>query len=178
MSYFITAKSRIEQTDKDGYWKLIDNELYLSNNNELTITPRYFWTDGYTFPLFIIPFIGDKNKYDVRPAHGHDLFCRFHQKIKVNLSLIQLKQKGILHEHKGMIVCEDIPEEYLSIEKISKFESNNLLREMMLTCDIPRKTCNIVRFGTIFNINWINTGKKSLKDYRIFKEDIGLINGL
>lgn len=178
MGYFLTDKSRIQQTDIDGYWKLIDNELYMDNNGAISLTPRYFWTDGYTFPKLILPFLGDKNKFDVRPCHAHDLFCRFHQRIYVNLSLFQLKQLGFLHAHNNIVVCEDIPVKYLIVDKISKRKSNNLLKEMMLSCKINKRICNIVRFGVNFNFGWRKTGKKDILSYNIYKEDIGLVNGL
>ena len=177
MGYFLTAKSRIEQTDTKNYWKLVDNELYMSNDGTISITPRYFWTDGYSFPYFIMPFIGDRNSLDVRPAHAHDLFCRFHQRIIVDLSLKELIEKGYLHDHNGIIVCEDLPKYTLNIIKIKKTKADDLIKEMMLSCKIPEKICNIIRFGVFFNFNWLRTGKKDLYDYRIFYEDIGLVNG-
>ena len=178
MAEFITAHSRIEQTDKLGYFKTIDNELFMDEDGQLYLTPRYFWTDGYTFPKIAMAILGDKNKYDVRPAHGHDICCRFHQCIKVNLSLTQLKMMNLLREHKGMMVCEDIPEEHLLIQKISKFQSNNLFYRMMSCCDINCWIKWIIRIGVCFNINWYKTGTRSLNTYELYKEDIGLVNGL
>lgn len=179
MGEFLTAKSRIEQTETDGYWKLIDNEVYLSNSGRLTITPRRFWSEGYTIPSIFMPFIGDKNKYDIRPAHGHDLNCRFHEIIFINLSLDELYDKFIFkHPKKNIMVCKDIPKQYLTIEKISKIKSDNLLKEMMLSCGIENKICNLFRIGVTFNINWLKTGKKSLNEYVFYEEDIGLVNGL
>ena len=176
---FITSKSRIEQTDKNGYWKLIDNELYVCDDGKVMITPRYLWSDGYTFPCFIMPFLGDKHKFDVRPAHAHDMMCRFHERIIVNLSVKELMEKNYLHEHRNLIVCEDLPDRYLTIEKISKSDCDDLLKEMMISCSISKKTANIVRFGVRFNLNWwLRTGKKSLLDYDIFNEDIGLVKGV
>ena len=65
-------------------------------------------------------FLGDHHKYDVRPAHGHDLSCRFHECIKVEMSLTLLKAKGYLRIHKGKVILEDIPVEYLNIVPVSK----------------------------------------------------------
>lgn len=176
---FLTSKSRIQQTNKDGYWKLVDNELYIDNNGKVMITPRYLWTDGYTFPGLIIPFIGDKNKFDVRPAHAHDLMCRFHERLIVNLSVKQLMEMSLLREYKNLIICEDIPLNYISIEKVTKEHCDNLLKEMMLSCNISKWTSNIVRFGVRFNLNWyLRTGKKSLSEYNIFINDIGLVAGV
>lgn len=179
MGRFITAKSRIEQVDVPGYWKTIDNELYLANDNNLYLAPRYLWSDGYTFPGIVMLFLGDKQKFDVRAAHGHDLCCRFHQAIKVDLSLTVLKQKELLRIHNDKVVLEDIPLEYLEVITVSKTWTDNLLKEMMIACNIPRKDVNIIRAGVFFNLNWwLKTGKKDILDYDIYNEDIGLVNGV
>lgn len=177
MGYFITAKSRIEQTNKPGYWKLIDNELYMSNDGRISVTPRYFWSDSYSFPTIITPILGDRNKLDVRPAHGHDLFCRFHQRLYIDLTLQQLTSRGYVHSHNDLVVCEDIPLEFLHAEIISKKYANDLIKEMILACGINSFTANLIRIGVALNLNWKNTGKKDIMSYNIFKEDIGLVNG-
>ena len=179
MGRFITANSRIEQTNMPGYWKTIDNELYLDDSGELILTPRYLWSDGYTFPAWTAPILGDKQKWDVRAAHGHDLFCRFHECVKVNLSLSQLKHMELLTLHKGKVVCEDIPIEYLSIEKVSKTWTDECFKRMMKAAGVPKVQRNIIRFGVFFNLNWwLKTGKKSILEYNIYEEDIGLVNGV
>ena len=179
MGMFITDKARIQQVDKLGYWKTIDNELYLDDNGELLLTPRYFWSDGYTFPTWVMPIIGDKHKFDVRPAHEHDLNCRFHEKITVKLSITALKIKGYIREHDGMLICEDIPMEYLKIKRISKKEADDYFNSMMKSCGIPKWVRLVLRFGVIFNLNWyFRTGKRSISSYNIYEEDIGLVNGL
>lgn len=180
MGLFLTSKSRILQVDNEGHWKLCDNEIYMTNSGEILITPRYFWTDGYTIPSIFIPIIGDKNKYDTRPAHAHDLFCRFHQRIRVNLSLAQLKRLGFLHYHpkKEIVVCEDIPKFYLQVLPIEKHDCDNLLKEMMISCKIKNIVCKIIRFGVNFNMNWKKTGKRDINTYDFYHEDIGLVNGL
>lgn len=182
MGYFLTDKSRIWQTNVDGRWKLIDNELYMNNDGKIQICPRYFWTDGYTFPGILLPITGDRNALDVRPAHMHDLECRFHERITVKLSLTELTRGGYLHNinshNRNIMICEDIPHKYLVIEKVSKTETDNRLKEMMLSCGIKKYKCNAVRMGVFFNINWLRTGKKSLNEYELFVEDVGLVNGL
>ena len=178
MSRFVTSKSRIEQTE-NGYWRTLDNELYMDDNGELYLTPRYFWSDGYTFPGIIMVFLGDKHFWDVRPAHGHDLFCRFHERVKVDLSLAVLKMKGYLRTFEGKVVLDDVPLEYLTIEKVRKTWADDCFKRMMLSCNMPRKKVNIIRAGVFFNLNWyLKTGKKSILEYDIYNEDIGLVNGL
>ena len=179
MGRFITANSRIEQTNMPGYWRTIDNELYLDDSGDLLLTPRYFWTDGYTFPGLVMAILGDKNFYDARPPHGHDLFCRFHECVKVNLSLSQLKHMELLTLHDGKVVCDDIPIEYLSIEKVSKTWTDECFKRMMKAAGVPKVQRNIIRFGVFFNLNWwLKTGKKSILEYNIYEEDIGLVNGV
>lgn len=179
MGTFITAKSRIEQTNIPKYWKTIDNELYLDDDSQLYLVPRYFWSDGYTFPGLVMAILGDCRKFDVRPAHQHDLFCRFHECIKVNISLTQLRRLEILRSHNGKIICEDIPKEYLEICPVSKKWTDDYFKQMMIDANVPKDKVNIMRFGVIFNFNWyFKTGKASLNSYDIFNEDIGLVNGL
>jgi len=179
MGRFITAHSRIEQTDKPGYWRTLDNELYMTDNCELLLAPRFLWSDGYTFPGLVMAILGDHHYFDARCAHQHDLFCRFHQRVRVELSLAQLKMNGYLHTFEGKVVCEDIPLEYLNIEKVSKIWTDNTFYDMMISCGISKIKAMLIRFGVFFNLNWyLKTGKKSILEYNIYKEDIGLVNGL
>lgn len=176
---FLTGKSRIQQTDKSGYWMTLDNELYYDfNEDRIYVVPRYFWSDSYTFPRLLLIITGDKNRDDVRPSHQHDLFCRFHERLYTTLSFDELCTMGLLYEHeKGFMVCEDIPKEYLVVEKIKKWKADNLLREMMISCNISKFKAGVARIGVFFNINWLKTGKRSLKTYNIYKEEIGLVDG-
>jgi hypothetical protein len=179
MGRFITAHSRIEQTDKPGYWRTLDNELYMTDNCELLLAPRFLWSDGYTFPGLVMAILGDHHYFDARCAHQHDLFCRFHQRVRVELSLAQLKMNGYLHTFEGKVVCEDIPLEYLNIEKVSKTWTDNTFYDMMISCGISKIKAMLIRFGVFFNLNWyLKTGKKSILEYNIYEEDIGLVNGL
>ena len=179
MGRFLTAKARIEQTDYKDYWKTIDNELYEDDNGELILTPRFFWTDGYSFPNFVMAFLGGKNSIDTRPAHGHDICCRFHERIKVTMPLEELKAKNYLRTHKNKIICENIPMEYLAVEKVTKNYTDSLLKRMMISCGIPARKASIIRCGVFFNINWyLKAGKKSVSEYDIFHEDIDLVNEL
>ena len=179
MGRFITAKSRIQQVDIPGYWKTLDNELYMDDDGRCYLVPRYFYSDGYTFPGLIMALLGDKHFYDVRPAHGHDLGCRFHEVIEVGLSLTQLKLKGYLRLHEDMVVLDDVPLEYLNIVKKKKSWVDNFFKRMMEACDIPKDKIRIIRMGVFFNLNWwLKTGKKSILEYDIYHEDIGLVNGV
>lgn len=178
MGRFITAKSRMEQTES-GYWKTIDNELFLDDDGSLYIVPRYFWSDGYTFPGLVMAILGDKNFYDARPAHGHDLGCRFHEVMKINLTLSQLKLLGYLCLYNDKVICDDVPLEYITVEKKSKIWVDNFFKRMMKAAGVPKLQRYIIRFGVFFNWNWfLKTGKKSILTFDIYNEDIGLVNGL
>jgi hypothetical protein len=150
----------------------------MDDDGTLYLTPRYFWTDGYTFPRLVMVILGDKNRYNVRPAHAHDLFCRFHQCIKVKLSLTQLRLMNLLREHNGKMVCEDIPKEHLEIAPISKWETDELFNRMMKACNIDNRTRRTIRFGVFFNIGWYLDKVGDLTNYDLFNRDIGLINGV
>ena len=176
MGYFITEPSRVEPTNIANYSRMLDNEVYMSNDGKISITPRYFWTDGYSGPKLIRTLIKNKN-LDLRPAHGHDLFCRFHQRLFVDLTLYQLRYKGYIHEYNDKIICEDIPDKYLHAEIINKKTANDLMKEMMLACNFSISQTSLIRLGICFNFNWRNTGKRDIMTYDIYNEDIGLVNG-
>lgn len=179
MGRFITAKSRIQQVDIPGYWKTLDNELYMDDDGKAYIVPRYFYSDGYTFPGLVMAMLGDKHFFDVRPAHGHDLGCRFHEVIEVGLSLTQLKLKGYLRLHNDMVVLDDVPLEYLNVVKKNKTWVDNFFKRMMIAAGMPKDKIRIIRAGVFFNLNWwLKTGKKSILEYDIYNEDIGLVNGV
>ena len=175
MGYFLTEKARIEQTDNPRYWKTLDNILYQDNEGTIYLVPRYFWSDGYSFPRILLSIFG--NAYDVRPSYMHDLFCRFHECIKVTLSIEQLKSLGYLRVHEDKIVCENIPNCFLEILPITKWDCDCIFKRCMLSCNISERLAETIRFGVLFNFNWINTGKKSLLEFMLYKQDIGLING-
>lgn len=46
MGYFLTAPSRIQQLPKKGMYKLIDNELYLDDDDTINLHWRNFQTDS------------------------------------------------------------------------------------------------------------------------------------
>ena len=177
MGKFLTAKSRMQQTDVDGYWKQVDNELYMFDNGVIQMSPRHFWSDGYTFPSILLPITGDRHELDVMPAHQHDVECRFHERIIVNLTLHELIEKGYLRQHNNMTVCENIPKEHLTIEHVNKIDADNRLYDMMLGCGINKFKACTIRLGVVFNLKWGQMGKKSLNEYDLYNEDIGLVNG-
>jgi len=152
---FLTGKSRLEQTSKDGLWMLLDNELYMDADGTISLVPRYYITDNYTIPNWIAWLGGGKSQWDVRPSHQHDIICQYKQKIKVNLSLTQLRQKGLLKGKNGIIICEDIPIKYLELMPMSKTDTDNMFKRMLVAtgCISPIRA-NILRAGVFFNVGW------------------------
>jgi len=133
---------------------------------------------GYSYPNFVMTFPGGKNSIDTRPAYGHDICSRFHERVKITMPIDELKAKNYIRIHKNKVVCGDIPLEYLSIEKVTKNYTDNLLKRMMISCGIKKYKASIIRCGVFFNIGWpLFTGKKSLNEYNLFHEDIGLVKG-
>lgn len=185
MGRFVTSQARIEQTETEGYWRTLDNQLYLDTDSSIYLTPRYLWSDGYTFPGLVMVILGGRYQYDIRPAVQHDLNCRFHQSIKVQLTLTELKKLGYLHTHiskttkETKVVLEDIPLEYLDIIPITKTWADNTFKRAMEAAELSSLKIALIRFGVFFNLNWwLKAGRGSLYDYDIYHEDIDLVNGV
>lgn len=160
MGIFITGKAACIQSDVDGKWFTLHNQLYLDNNNELIFVPRYFVTDGYTIPDWVSFLGGDNMKWDIRPAIGHDFECKYHAYIKVNLSVANLREKGfvktIKKDNKSITICENIPVEYLEVVKTTFNQTNSRFKRMMKAVNcIKAWRLNMMRFGVNFNIGWL-----------------------
>lgn len=160
MAQAITYKSRLEQI-KPRLWQLIDNELFLLDNGRIIIAPRKLKTDNNTNPF------GDNDLSDVRASHIHDLGCRYHSLIYVNLSSDELIKKGFLRlktkseqsSYCDVWVCEDIPINYLSVEKVTFNEINHIFKQILLACNTSRCLANVMRFAVNFNVGWLFSGK-------------------
>lgn len=169
---FLTSKSRIEQCNEDGRWWLVDNELFMDNDGSIYLAPRYYKTDNYTIPSCLAWVAGDKAKFDVRPSHQHDVNCSYHKKIKVNLSLSQLRKMDLLKGYKDLIICENIPIQYLEVLPCSKTEADNRFKRMMLaTGCITKFRANLLRTGVFFNVGWWLSKPKELKLEDLYKKD-------
>lgn len=163
MAKAITYKSRLEQI-KPRLWQLIDNELFLLDSGRVVIAPRMLKTDNNTNPF------GDNDISDVRASHIHDLGCRYHSLIYVNLSLDELIEKGLLrlksksgqNSYCDIWVCEDIPINYLSVERVTFSEINSIFKQILLACNTGKCLTYVMRFAVNFNIGWLFSGKKPL----------------
>ena len=182
MGKFLTGKARLQQTDRKRMWKLLDNELYKANDGNVYMAPRNMYTDNYTIPLFICWAVGSPVDYDTRCSHVHDELCYSHAALLIDLTEDELRSRGYLRfsEKNRMWVCEDIPEEFLYVEKRSKFAANNLLYECMEAAGEPWLSRLIVRLGTVMNIGWyidILTHKVfDLDLYRVYEESFWRTN--
>lgn len=157
MGKFLTEAARIKQLPERGLYKLVDNELYKDDDGSINLHPRGFKTDNFTWII--------SSDWDIRCSHGHDVGCKYHQIIKVKLTENELWQQGYLKEFNGMIVCKDIPVEYLEIVNISGYQINNLFYRMLRDADCPKTpklTQCLYRAGVALNLGWFWSGKNKL----------------
>ena len=77
---WLTSKSCIIQSEI-GEFVTTHNQLYEDKDGTIYLVPRFTQTDGYTIPLGI-----NRTKYDIRPSTLHDIGCKYHQLIKVNIN--------------------------------------------------------------------------------------------
>lgn len=173
MGAIITHNARLEQV-KTRLWMTLDNQLFILNSNRVILAPRKLITDNNTNPF------GDNDLCDVRASHFHDLGCRYHSLIYVNLTPDELKEKLYLRVHKkrsaglskDIWVCDDIPLHHLSVEEVSFNEVNRIFKEILLACNADKALSNIMRFAVNFNIGWLFSGKQKLDTEKIYKDFI------
>lgn len=172
---FLTAKAEMEQTDKTGIWQTLHNQLYWDEDGEIYLVPRYYLTDGYTIPLWLAPLGGGKMQWDVRCAIQHDFECQYHQELVVKLSLAQLCAEKFLRNHitaenKVLIVCRDIPSEFLEVRDTNFKKVNDKFKRMMKATNSLRPwRINLMRFAVNFNIGWLSSGKKSINLNKLYR---------
>lgn len=156
MGKFLTGHVRAEQTEKRGVWRILDNVLYLDDNDVLYLAPRNFQTDFYTIPLLIDFLTGSPSENDTRCSSIHDIFCSTISAVIVTLSIDELLKKGYLRfsTKKNMWVCRNIPKKYLRVEKISKAEANSIFGRTLKAADVPFLKRLLIRLGVVFNIGW------------------------
>lgn len=166
---WMTDRSPILQSNIPNKVETLNNQIFYHNGNAYLI-PRGLISDNYTIPLGI-----NKSKWDVRPSHLHDIACKYHQVILVNLSIntiIDNYLDDITIDDNDITICKDIPIEYLSVVNIGFNKANNLLKEAMVSSQIPRKYCNLYRLAVNFNLNWLFTGKDKIDLNKLYKDNI------
>ena len=162
---WLTDKSPILQSDTPNKIETIHNQIYYYKGDAYLV-PRGLVSDNYTIPLGI-----NKSKWDVRPSHLHDIACKYHQVILINLSLPTIIDNYLIDVH-DITVAKDIPIEYLSVVNINFNDTNNLLKQAMISSNIPKKYCNLYRLAVNFNLNWLFTGKDKIDLSKLYKDKI------
>lgn len=169
---WLTDNVRLEQTDKNGIWKTLDNQLFQDEDGRIYLAPRYILTDGYTIPNWIAWLGGSKMQWDTRCSTQHDLECKYAQVIVVTLTEWQLRRLRYLKVYNNKIVCENIPKKYLFVKKTTFNETNNRFKRMMMTSfNIPKWRVNLMRFAVNFNFGW-HSCKDSIDLNKIYKEEL------
>ena len=162
---WLTDKSPILQSNKPNKIETLQNQVYYHKGNAYLI-PRGLVSDGYT-----IPFNIDKCKRDVRPSELHDIGCKYHQLILIDIPLHILTEKYIRYID-GKVICNDIPTQYLKVVPVTFNECNNLLYRAMEDLNIPKRICKLYRLAVNFNLNWILTGKDKINLSLIYKHKL------
>lgn len=153
---WLTKPSLLQQLPEPNKWLMWENELFQDEDGSIYLVPCYYKTDNYTIPDWIAWLGGSKSKHDARPAHLHDFGCQFHQLIKVNLTITQLKKQNYLIYKDGFYTCKNIPIKYLSIVPVTKWEMDCMFkRAMKATNLITPYIYNLYRGGVFFNIGWL-----------------------
>lgn len=178
---FLTYFAEIGQTAVPNLCCTSHNQLFKDADGSIYLVPRYFITDGYTIPDWLAWLAGGKMKWDIRPAIGHDFDCKYHQTIKVNLTESELRNKGYLRNHTKTLgdeyivipICDDIPVEYLCVERVTFNQANSKFKRMMLATDnIKKWRVNLMRCAVNLNIGWVFSGKNKIDLNKIYKECI------
>ena len=163
---WITNKPLKVQDDNYNEDVVITNQLYRDKDGTIYLAPRRLVTDNYTMPLGI-----NKSKYDVRPSHFHDIGCRYHQMVVVNLPLETIRKK-YLFKFRNIVFCRDIPRKFLKVVPITGREVNNLFYRMMRDANIPKGICKLYRSGVAFNFGWFFSGKEEIDLDNIYKKEL------
>ena len=161
-SQWITDIGGTVQTNIPNKVATKTNQLFY-NKGKIYLVPRNTVTDNYTTPFGI-----NKTKWDARPSHLHDICCKYHQVIIVNLPIEVIYSDYLYTEYdntvkQDVIRCKDIPIEYLELLDVDFNTCNNLLYEAMIALGtIPKSICKLYRLGVNFNINWLFTNNNLL----------------
>lgn len=162
---WLTDKSPILQSNIPNKIETLYNQIYYIDGVAYYI-PRGLIADGYT-----IPFNVDKCKRDVRPSNLHDIGCKFHQLIIIDLPIRYIENTH-LYDVDDMTVCKDIPIEQLKVIPVSFNRCNDLLKLSMQDVNIPKHICNLYRLAVNLNLNWLFTGKDKIDLNKLYKSNI------
>jgi hypothetical protein len=162
--YFLTQKAAIRQLNKKGMYKVLENELYVDEDGTPYFCWRLFQTDNFTWI--------NSSDWDIRCSHIHDIGCKYHQVVKVKLTVAELFDKGYLIPcENGCCLCNDIPVEYLEVVKVSGHQINNMFYRMLKATDAPKYVQFAYRAGVSLNFGWFWSGKQKIDLNKLYCEE-------
>lgn len=162
---WLTSKSCIIQSEI-GEFVTTHNQLYEDKDGTIYLVPRFTQTDGYTIPLGI-----NRTKYDIRPSTLHDIGCRYHKLIKINIDKDTLIEKYFINKN-NKIICKDIDIEDLLLIDVKFNQLNNIFYNSMVDLDIPKYKAIEYRIGVEFNIGYIFTKNNKLDINKIYSNKL------
>jgi len=146
MAIMLTSKANIQQV-KSGLWRTLENVLCMLDDGRIVFVPRNFLTDLITF--ISCDFA------DVRAAIIHDVGCKYHQLIYVNLSLEQLRKCGYLYNVGNEWKCKDIPLQFLQIENVGFLEINKIFKQALIACYENKLKADVMYGAVHLNVSWL-----------------------
>lgn len=162
---WLTDKSPILQSNIPNKIETLYNQIYYIDGNAYLV-PRGLVTDNYTIPFGI-----NKSKWDARPSHLHDIGCKFHQLILIDIPLHTLMDK-YTKDINDTTIAIDIPIDKLKVVPVSFNRCNDLLSFSMVDANIPKNVCKLYRLAVNFNLNWLFTGKDKIDLNKLYKSNI------
>lgn len=165
MGKFLTSPARIEQTNKKGIYRVLDNELYKDDDGTIYLVWRGFISDNFTWI--------NSSDWDIRCSHGHDVGCKYHQVVKVLLNEQQLRKLRLLYVKGNKIICRDLHPAMLQVKNVSGHWINNFFYRMLKSADCPKTPKHIqllYRTGVSFNLGWFFSGKEKIDLKKIYNE--------
>lgn len=166
MGKFLTSPADIRQTNKKGIYEVTENELYRDDDGSIYLVWRGFRTDNFTWI--------NSSDWDIRCSHGHDVGCKYHQVVKVQLTEEQLRKLGLLYNKGHKVFCRDLHPLMLSVKNVSGHWINNFFYRMLKSADCPKTPKHIqllYRAGVSFNLGWFWTGKNKIDLKKIYDEE-------
>ena len=142
------------------------------DDGTIYLCPKKQEYDGYTIPKQHAWLRGSNFEWDLRCAREHDLNCKYHQEIVVNISLAKLKALNLLRTINNKIYCLNIPKEYLLVRNVSFNSANDKFKRMMLSANnIQPWRVKMMRLAVNLNIRWfISWDEKHINLDKIYYE--------
>lgn len=160
MGKFLTSKAIIQQLKERGMYRVLANELYKDDDGSIYLVWRNFETDNFTWV--------NSSDWDIRCSHLHDVGCKYHKIVKVNLTEHELMEQGYLKNLGDDVICLDIPQYLLESVDVSKKQINDMFYRMLGACQTPKLIQILYRCGVALNFSWYFT-KKDLDMEDIYK---------